>query len=270
MGRHPPQLGDPARVIAVVFGCAPEDVAEDVVLSPFIPLGAFRRYLDDGDGVALAPDFFYRGFTAHFRSRPVTIIATGVGPSRVGDCVGFLSLTPARRVVFVGAVGGLAADHRIGDFFVPTEAADGEGFTRYVDSDFGNLVRTATRYPCAAADGGIRHFLEMQGCAVHAGRVFTIGSIAFETEANLRAVAAAGYDAVEMELSAFYASARHYGLAAEALTYVSDLPLRRDLWSERTVAETEALRRAYRAAPRLALELLQDRCGAPAVPCTSS
>ncbi len=252
-GRNPPELGDPDRVVAEVFGCRPDQVARAVVVSPFVPLAAFRRHVD-AVTAELAPRFFYRGFTGAVRGRPVTVIHTGVGPSRVGDCLGFLSLTPARRVVFAGAVGGLGLDHRIGDWFVPTAVADGEGYARYVREPFPDLVAAAPRLDGLPGRSGLEgRFLAARGLAVRDGPLFTIGSIAFESRGNLLALRAAGYRAVEMELSALYAAAGHHGLDVAALTYVSDLPLESSLWQPRCEDETAALKAAYRALPELAV-----------------
>lgn len=251
-----PALGDPAAVVEVVFGCRPEDVAEDVVLTPFVPLKGFRRHLEAAVR-ELSPPFFYKGFTGVFAGRRVTVLSTGVGPSRVGDCLGFLSLTPARRVLFAGAVGGLADDLAIGEFFLATEAADGEGYTRYVTSPFGEVVRGARRVPRPGGLGGdLGAFLASKGFSAREGRVFTVGSIAAESRENLLELRRQGYDALEMELSAFYAGSSCHGMSGAALTYVSDLPLHSSLWQEKGPGEQDALRRAFRALPLLALEYL--------------
>jgi purine-nucleoside phosphorylase len=259
-----PALGEPETVVGVVFGCRPQDVAEDVIVTPFVPLKGFRRQVE-GELLELSPPFFYKGFTATFGGRKATVIATGVGPSQVGDCLGFLSLTPARRVLFAGAVGGLAEDQAIGEFFLPLEAADGEGFTRYLDRPFREVVRRARRiprpHPCGEDLSG---FLTRKGFPVREGRVFTVGSIASESPENLQELRSQGYDAIDMELSAFYSAALHYGLSGAALTYISDLPLRSSLWQEKGPKEQEALRRAYRALPLLALEyFVQGECVHP-------
>lgn len=254
MGLRPPRIGEPKRVLEVTFGCAPEEVAEDVVVTPFLPLRSFERHADEGTVRELAPPFFYKGLTGSFRGHPVTVILTGVGPSRVGDCVSILSLTPAKRVLFAGAVGGLGGGLAIGDFFLPVEAADGEGYTRYALRPFGEVAAAAPRIRC---DGGLeealRRHLAGRGVALAEGRVFTIGSIAFESPENLRTLAAAGFDALEMELSAFYAAAARHGLLAAALTYVSDLPLASSLWQEKSADEEARLRAVYRFLPELCL-----------------
>ncbi|GAB4247753.1 phosphorylase family protein [Deferrisoma sp.] len=249
-------LGDPARVVETVLGCRPEDVAPRVVVTPFVPLSSFRRHAPE-PLADLNPRFFFQGFTAAFEGVPVTVVHTGVGPTRVGDCLGALALTPARRVLFVGAVGGLGDDLALGDWFLPTAVADGEGYTRYVREGFGAVVAGAEPVPVPEPPG-LGPFLEDRGGRVARGPVFTVGPITFESEENLRLLAARGYRAIEMELSAFYAAAAALGLEPACLTYVSDLPLRSSLWAEKTPAETEALRAAWRAAPRFALEWL---CG---------
>jgi purine-nucleoside phosphorylase len=251
--RHPPQLGNPRQVVRTVFGCEPEAVAPTVVLSPFVPLKAFRRHVQKVVA-ELAPPFFFKGFSAVFKERPVTVIHTGVGPSRIGDCLGFLALTPARRVCFAGAVGALNPEYQLGEFFVPTAAADGEGYSRYCREPFPQLAAAAPVVACPAeADGGPDVLLAAEKLCLHRGLVFTVGSIAFESPENLRTLRELGFDVLEMELSAFYTAAAHHGFAATSLTYVSDLPLTRSLWQEKTAEEREALRRAYRALPLLAL-----------------
>lgn len=262
MSRNPPRLGTAAQVVRTVFGCTPGDIAPSVVLSPFVPLKAFRRHLSTVTA-ELTPTFFYKGVSGVFAGQPVTIFHTGVGPSRIGDCLAFLSLTPARQVCFAGAVGALNEQYAIGDFCAPTAVADGEGYSRYSRAPFPELVAAAPVVTCTAGGGdGWRPLLAAEALPLHHSRVFTIGSIAFESPENLRTLRALGYDAVEMELSAFYAAATHHGLVAAALTYVSDLPLSRSLWQDKTPAEEEALRRAYRALPLLALR----RAAEPAVP----
>ena len=259
MGRAIPDLGDPEKVMSIALGCRPEDVAPDVIVTPFLPIKVFRRHLGD-QVLELSPPFFYKGLTGVFGEKRVTVILTGVGPSRVGDCLGFLALTPARRVLFAGAVGGLAPGQAIGDFFVPTEAADGEGYTRYVGQAFEDVVRSAPRISSPwGMEDPLGAFLQDKGLSVRTGRVFTVGSITFESQENLKTLVRLGYDALEMEISAFYAAAQHHGFEASVLTYISDLPLESPLWQQKTEEEEESLRRAYRALPLLALEWLCSR-----------
>ncbi|NTU60133.1 MAG: hypothetical protein HGA98_03635, partial [Deltaproteobacteria bacterium] len=218
------ELGDPAAVVRVALGCEPGEVARDVILTPFLPLKAFARHVDGGTRRDLAPPFFYSGFTAEFRGHPVTVLLTGVGPSRVGDCAALLSLTPARRLLFAGAVGGLREDLAVGDLFLPAGAGDGEGFSRYLRRPFREIAAGAEAVACP---GGLRgrlgDFLRARGVPTREGRVFTIGAFAAESAENLETLAELGYDALEMELSAFYSAAAHHAFEAAALAYVSDL-----------------------------------------------
>lgn len=254
MGINAPKLGDPLKVLEVTLGAGPEGVAEGVVITPFMPLKSFSRLVDEGSMRELAPRFFYRGFTATYRGSPVTVILSGVGPSRVGDLVSILSLTNCKRVVFVGAVGALRSDWSIGDAFLTVEAAEGEGYTRYALEDFSAIVEKAR---IVEGSGWSREELcarfGEEGIGVRTGRVFTIGSIAFEERENLELLAARGFDAIEMELSAFFAASARHGLRADALTYVSDLPLASSLWQSKSEEEKAGLARAWRTLPQIAL-----------------
>lgn len=254
MSCNPPRLGDPARVLEITLGCPPGEIAENVILTPFMHLKSFSRHVEEASIVPLSPPFFFQGFTAVFKGMRVTVIRTGVGPSRVGDCISFLSLSGARNLLFAGAVGSLRSGWALGDFFLPLTAADGEGYTRYLGRDFGELVDEAAEIPCSGGlEGALRETLRERGIAPREGRVFTIGSIAAEAPENLRLLRERGFDALEMELSAFFSAARHHSLPGAALTYISDLPLESSLWEKKSPEEERALREAYGLLPELAL-----------------
>ncbi|MBI5442121.1 MAG: hypothetical protein HY900_13025, partial [Deltaproteobacteria bacterium] len=128
---------------------------------------------------------------------------------------------------------------------------------RYRDLGFERVVREARTVSCTGGmEADLAALLRHRGLPVREGRVFTIGAVAFECRNNLELLARCGFDALEMELSAFYSAAAHHGLRAAALTYVSDLPLSRSLWESKTAEEDEILRGVWRALPRLALEFL--------------
>lgn len=254
MPLNPPALGDPAKVLKVTLGCRAEEIAENVIITPFVPLKSFLRHGEGWDVIDLNPRFFYKGFTLKKKRNAVTVILTGVGPSRVGDLISLLALTGAKNLLFAGAVGGLRADLRLGDFLVPCEAADGEGYSRYVSESFGEVVEKARVYASSGTLGeALQAFLTKREVLPKSGKVFTIGSIAFESRENLLTLKEAGFDALEMELSAFYAGVALHGFEGAAITYVSDRPLESSLWQEKTVEEQEALSRAWRLLPQLSM-----------------
>jgi len=255
MGKNHPSLGDPCRVVKTALGCAPEDIAPNVIITPFMPLKAFRRHFEKDSVKELSPPFFFDGLTGVYGGERITVIRTGIGPSRVGDCISILSMTPAQNVLFIGAVGALGAGHQIGDIFLPTEAADGEGYTRYLFNSFNAVVESAPIVACGGClEADLAKFVKGRGLTVGQGRIFTIGSIAFESQENLQVLKDSGFDAIEMELSAFFAAAAYHQLAFAALTYVSDLPLLSSLWDKKSVEEKERLKDAYRSMPLLSME----------------
>ncbi|PLX38924.1 MAG: hypothetical protein C0608_11630 [Deltaproteobacteria bacterium] len=259
MGTNNPELGDPRRVVGVALGCAPEDIAPNVIITPFMPLRAFRRHFDADSIKELSPPFFFDGLTGVRGGKRITVIRTGIGPSRVGDCISILSMTPAKNLLFIGAVGSLSDGHQIGDIFLPSEAADGEGYTRYLRSSFSELVASAARVSCnGGLEGRLEKFLEVEGLNVKRGPVFTIGSITFESNENLETIKDSGFDAIEMELSAFFSAAAHHDLGFAALTYISDLPLRSSLWDEKSDNETKRLKETYRSIPILSMDFFSS------------
>jgi purine-nucleoside phosphorylase len=259
MGINQPALGDPKKVLEITLGCAPEDLPEKVIITPFIPLKSFRRHVDAGSIKELNPQFFFKGFTATHKGVKVAVILTGVGPSRIGDMVSILSLTPVKEVLFAGAVGALHPEWAIGEYFLATGAADGEGFARYMREDFATVVDNSPYVECSfEMEGALEKFLEKKELPVRVGKVFTIGSIGAESQENLELLAARGFDALEMELSAFYWAAHHHGLKGGALTYISDLPLRSSIWEEKSEAEREAFRDVWRGLPEVCLDFMAE------------
>ncbi len=261
MSRNQIELGDPDKVLSLTLGCSPDDIAESVVVTPFIPLKYFRRMMDPETVRELNPRFFFKGVTGvyggEYGGKRITVVLTGVGPSRVGDLVSILSLTPARRVLFVGAVGALHPEWKIGEFFLARTAADGEGYARYCRMDMGELIESAHIVGCRGElHDELESFLVEKGENHRSGSVFTIGSIAHESHENLQALASAGFDVIEMELSAFFEACDHHGFDGAALAYVSDLPITSPVWQDKTPEEEKALKRAWRMTPRLCLEFL--------------
>ncbi|TLN16175.1 hypothetical protein FDZ71_06880, partial [bacterium] len=93
MAKNLPSLGEKTKVLETTFGAPPGKIAANVILTPFVPLRAFSRHADEGTLLELSPPFFFQGLTAMFGGVEISVIRTGIGPSRVGDAISFLSLS---------------------------------------------------------------------------------------------------------------------------------------------------------------------------------
>lgn len=159
------------------------------------------------------------GFTGLFRGKPVSIQATGIGVSS------FLIYTHelldgygARTLIRTGTCGGLTAEARLRSLVIsqstrPESARSGQVFGLYeaaAGPDPALLARALAR----ATELGIDH---------HAG--LTVCSDIFhdsQGRARFADARAAGALAVDMETSALYRIARHFGARALSICTVVD------------------------------------------------
>ncbi|BCH09778.1 purine-nucleoside phosphorylase [Mesorhizobium sp. 131-3-5] len=159
------------------------------------------------------------GFTGLYRGRPISIQATGIGVSS------FLIYTHEllddygiRTLIRTGTCGGLSAEVKLRSLVIsqsarPENKESGQVFGLY-DADAGPDPALLARALAKAAELGIDH---------HAG--LTVCTDIFyhpETHARYAEARALGALAVDMETSALYRIAAHFGARALSLLTVVD------------------------------------------------
>lgn len=154
------------------------------------------------------------------------------GAPRAVEPVHILGMCGTRTVVQIGSCGGLQPGVHTGDIVLSEQATIGEGASHYyggVKVAKANLGRVAR----AAA------LLAGTGVHTHRGLTVTTSALLQQPEALVARWAAAGHLGVDMETSAVFSAATHFGMRAASLLFVWDeLPFRS--WSDEFTAQEQA------------------------------
>ncbi|MFH1877583.1 MAG: hypothetical protein ABH883_02100 [Candidatus Omnitrophota bacterium] len=244
------------KMFKFCFGCAPAEIARQVILTPFFPL---KAYMENCKAAREFRGRLYRGFTAPAGSSEITVIQCGIGDRLLGDAVMFLSITGAERIIFNGTCGGFKGCG-ISDILVADNAFNGEGFSRYYGRN-APLENIFSSGELVSADKtltlSLKKFLSGKKVYYNPGEnvnIFTIGSLAAEKNDILSRIEERGFKGLEMELSAVYKASISTGIPAAGLLVVSDLPLARPLWEELSPAEKKLFSEKMNEVMKLTVE----------------
>ena len=152
-------------------------------------------------------------------------------------------------VVQIGSCGGLQPGLESGDIMLPEGAVIGEGASQY----YGTTDRSeAAPELVDAAESGFRE----RGFRVHRGLHLTTSALFAQPPERMCAWRDAGYMSVDMETSAVFSAARHFGMRAVSLLFVWDELLKGRSWLDPfTPEEQERQHRANEAIFEVALTL---------------
>jgi len=162
----------------------------------------------------------WHGVTGLIRGEEIAIIATGIGPSMVGDAVYALD-RPDSICLYSGTCGGLHEDLEIGDYFIADRAICGDGYAVH----FGHSPLTEISGHFRAL-GSLKTLIATRVDQVDYGTAFTTSSVVREVDADFWGVVSDKCRIIEMAAAAFYAAASATRKRAAAYFWVTDLPTR--------------------------------------------
>ncbi|MBW3611910.1 MAG: hypothetical protein KY438_10355 [Actinobacteria bacterium] len=153
-------------------------------------------------------------------------------------------------VVQIGSCGGLQPEVRTGDIVLPELVTIGEGASQY----YGGVGASAAT--TELVDGAEEAFCR-RGFRVHRGSHVTTSALFAQPPEQVRAWHDAGHLGVDMETSAVFSAAAHFGMAAVSLLYAWDeLLAGRNFLHALSPEERLAQARANDALMEVALELV--------------
>lgn len=121
---------EPEQICRFSLGVWPEQIRNTVVIAPFWnPSSLFKKeqikLLKSENPSTIIWDIdSERGV--------FTFIHTGMGASFVMDTILGLGVTQCQQILFIGSVGALQAELKIGDLVLPELSLSGDGATRYL------------------------------------------------------------------------------------------------------------------------------------------
>jgi len=143
--------------------------------------------------------------------------ASVYGAPMASEVVHLFGVLGTRLVIQTGCCGALDESLQEGDLFFATEAYRGEGASQYYgahdDIVTASVVLNETTGAQAVEDVG-----------VHTGRIYTTSALFAEGPDEIRDWLAMGCRAVDMETSAVFAVAEHFGMDRASVLFVIDVP----------------------------------------------
>ena len=195
----------------------------------------------------------WHGVSGLFRGEAITVIATEIGPSMVGDAIYALD-RPDSVCLYSGTCGGLHEDLGIGDYFIADRAICGDGYAFHfghpplaeVPSDFKTLE-------------SLKALIAARVERVDQGLTFTTSSVVRETDTDFWRMVSDQCRIIEMATAAFYAAASATRKKAAAYFWVTDLPTRgKSFFETLTPEEIRTRRDRYDRSVTLDLKLLSS------------
>jgi uridine phosphorylase len=157
----------------------------------------------------------HTGFDA--RKQPYSLIGPIIGAPYAVMLLETLIVWGARRFIYLGWCGTLAAEVNIGDVVLPAAAAIDEGTSRHYLQEPTGYARPA---PPVVAE--IRNACRDTKHRFHEGPVWSTDAIFRETRDKVRHYQDQGVLAVEMELSALFTVGKYRGVEVGGILVVSD------------------------------------------------
>lgn len=193
----------------------------------------------------------WRGLTGNYNGEGVTIVATDIGPSMVGDCAYALH-KPEAVCLYSGTCGGIRSDLKIGDFFVAQTAVCADGFSQLLGREFLSLVDCDPNLLFSVQNALIDLSLNPS-----TGKVFTTASAVLETTGFFWRNVDSSCHTIEMECASFYSASIATGKHPVAYFWVTDLPLnRKSFFDSLTEDERKKKQEIYDRIPRVDLEVI--------------
>ncbi len=177
------------RFTNVLDVCAPNGILEDLFIGDL-----------HGDSVAYASVY---------------------GAPMASEVVHVFGVLGTRLVIQTGCCGGIADGLLAGDLLLATSAYSGEGASQYYKTT-GKTTAASIPFDEAAAK------TESSGISLHRGTIFTTSALFAEGKAEIERWHARGFAAVDMETSATFAVAEHFGMDRGSILFVFDSPRRGD------------------------------------------
>jgi len=143
--------------------------------------------------------------------------ASVYGAPMASEVVHVFGVLGTSLVVQTGCCGALAKEIGPGDLFIATEAYCGEGASQYYKPD-GKMVKASLNVAESSAIEGINDV------SVHFGRIYTTSALFAEGKKEIEDWFRKGFSAVDMETSATFAVAEHFGMDRVSILFVFDNP----------------------------------------------
>lgn len=229
-------------IVRSSFCCEPDDIQEDVIIAPAWGPELFEEHTKSMNKIF---EGFHKIWNLSIKDKTITFIQTGIGAPNVLEPVLALGCTPCKRIIFIGSVGALDKNIKVGDIVIPEYSICGDGACRYLtnkklsendcfgekyypNKDFYNTVISKTE--SISKESNVKW---------HIGRNYSIDTVIAQF-AHIDEIIEMGCNCIEMETAVLFKAAEICKIQASAIFGVSDNTiLKKSLLSGRSKEEME-------------------------------
>jgi len=233
---------DPIDIARSVFNCDPVMIRKDVIIAPEWKPELFADY---ADGIDQVHDGIHKIWNLPVNKKTITYIRTGIGAPNVLEAVLALGCTPCENIIFIGSVGGLDENLKIGDIVIPEYSICGDGACRYLtdkkvfESDCFGEKYYPNKEIYERLVSKTENISKENNVTWHIGKNFSIDTVIAQF-AHLDEILAMGCNCIEMETAVLFKSAEMCEIKACAVFNVSDNTIsKKSLFSGRSEEEME-------------------------------
>lgn len=180
-----------------------------------------------------------------------------IGAPAIMDFILSLGVTKCKNIIFLGSVGSLNENIKIGDIVIPEYSVCGDGASRYLNSNFEDEF-LKKQYPTKEYTENLLKILEDKKVIYHYVPNFSIDTV-FAQFYHINKILETGAQVIEMETANIFKCNQLLNLNMTALFCVSDnTVLNKSLYSGR-IEEEDNYRRKIRneVIPEVVIELFK-------------
>lgn len=255
---------DKSHICRSNFNCNLEQIQEKVIIAPTWKVNIFSSHVNSIEHISGPSGHGYKINELNINGKKVTYISTGIGACNILDATLALGCTSCKEIVFIGSVGALDRNMKIGDIIIPECSISGVGTNRYLTSGSisGNDTFGKKYYPnknfyneTLSIANEITKNTDIE---VYLGKTYSVDTI-FAQYAHLEDIINMGCNSIEMETAAFFDAAKVANIKATVIFSISDNTVfGKSLYNGRTEEDRIKIKRSKKEIiPLIVLKLLK-------------
>jgi len=243
-------VNNPKKTVEDYYLGSPLSIAEKILfIKRETRLAEYKEYLTDIHEFG----HIWRGLTGTLAGEQVTLIATGIGPSLVGDAV-YVIDKPGARCLYSGTCGGISKDLEIGDYFLADQAICADGYSILFGQDFLSIVNSDEKLILSLGSSFERIKLPFS-----VGLTYTTSSVVRENDSDFWEFVSSKCQTIEMGCASFYIAALRSQKQAAAYFWVTDLPTRgKSFLDAYSAEEIEIMQSRYQRGVSIDIQILSS------------
>lgn len=220
-----------------IYGLDENEDYEAIILAPsWKPEKIFKNFNTEIKSIKIGP--YYSSYIVQVNNKKYGYIQTSAGASNLVDCCLTLGNTKCNKIIFIGAVGALKDDMKLGDIITPSKSIAGDGASLYLYENISTDKFQALIYPKVELKENLISIANKIGIEVKEKVVYCTDSI-FCEYFHLNEILKLGSEAIEMETAAFYRCMEIMNKEGIAILCVSDNSATQNALIGRSEEDTE-------------------------------